>query len=244
MATDYISLRGEMFLAKLVGGQPSALRSVGNTPELSIKISSDKIEHKESKTGADAVDFIVNKNTQVEISGQLEEVNKENLALIISGETLDLQASKVTDKALGAVKANQVINLGVRNLTNVVFKDDQGTAIPTADYTIDAVYGTAQFNKDFTAVTCSADVGARTRTLIANNVGKDEYAMLFKGIDTASGQKFVVDLWRLRFSPDTEFDLIHDDLGSYSFDAQALSDSTKASDPELGLYGTIERFSV
>ena len=242
MSTDYISLQGEMLLAKRVNGVAGAYRSVGNASKLSLKVTTEKTEHTESKTGQRSTDRILYKKTGVEISGDIEEVNKENLAFIMSGENVEIAANKITDQALGSVKSGEIINLGSRNLSNVVFKDDKDTTIGTDQYVLDAVYGTVTFSKDIASVKWSGDAGARTRTVVANRVGKDEYSMLFKGVDTASNQRFVVELWRIQFSPETEFDLINEDFGSYSISGNTLSDIAKGQDAQLGLYGTIERF--
>ncbi|MEB3753814.1 hypothetical protein I2F62_05570 [Acinetobacter sp. MD2(2019)] len=82
-----------------------------------------------------------------------------------------------------------------------------------------------------------------TRTTMANNVGT-EYAALFKGVDTYSGDKIVVEIWRLQLSPETTFDLINEDFSSYDLTGDALADSSKSNNAELGPFGVIERFTV
>lgn len=242
--SDLISLQGELHLAKMVNSVPSALLPVGNTPELQIAISSESTDHYESKTGLRAKDAVLRKQTAVAISGMLEEVTKQNLAMVLSGKSIEIPETQLTDIALGAVEAGAMIDLGHRNLSEVDFKDSSDVAITSDKYVLDAVYGTVIFNEAIVgSVKFSAKAGAKTRTTIATNLG-NEYRLLFKGIDTVTGDKVILTLWRVEFSPDTEFDLIHEDFGSYSIEGEALADISKANDEELSVFGHIERFSV
>ena len=242
--SNVISLQGELHLAKMVGGVPAALLPVGSTPELQIAISTESTDHYESKTGLRSKDAVLYKQTGVAISGTIEEVTKENLELILSGKSIEIPEAQLTDITLGTVQAGAMIDLGHRNLSEVAFKDNLDAAIDAGKYVLDSVYGTVIFNEAITGpVKFSAKAGAKTRTTIANNIG-NEYRILFKGIDTLTGDKVVMTLWRVKFSPDTEFDLIHEDFGSYSIEGEALADISKANDAELSVFGHIERFSV
>lgn len=240
---DLISLQGELFLAKMINGQPAALLSIGNTPELQLQITSETTDHYESKTGLRAKDAVLRKQTGVSVSGTLEEVTKENLAMVLSGKTLEIPEATVTETTLGAVKAGEMIDLGIRNLSDVAFKGPADAVITADKYTLDAAFGTVIFNEPITDVKWSGKSGAITRTTIATNLG-EEYRFFFKGVDTYQGDKVAVTLWRLELSPETEFDLIHEDFASYSFEGECLADITKANDAELSIFGHIERFSV
>ena len=242
--SNVISLQGELHLAKMVSGVPAALLQVGSTPELKIAISTEPTDHYESKTGLRSKDAVLYKQTGVAISGTIEEVTKENLELILSGKSIEIPEAQLTDITLGTVQAGAMIDLGHRNLSEVAFKDSADVAITSDKYALDAVYGTVVFNEAIVGpVKFSAKAGAKTRTTIANNIG-NEYRILFKGIDTLTGDKVVMTLWRVKFSPDTEFDLIHEDFGSYSIEGEALADISKANDAELSVFGHIERFTV
>ena len=240
---DLISLQGELFLAKMINGQPSALLPIGNTPELQLQITSETTDHYESKTGLRAKDAVLRKQTGVSISGTLEEVTKENLAMVLSGKTLEIPEATVPESTIGAVKAGEMIDLGLRNLSNVAFKGPADAAIAADKYILDAVFGTVVFNEAITDVIWTGKSGAITRTTIATNLG-EEYRFFFKGVDTFQGDKIAVTLWRVELSPDTEFDLIHEDFASYSIEGECLADISKAMDSELSIFGHIERFSI
>lgn len=240
---DLISLQGELFLAKMINGQPSALLPIGNTPELQIQITSETTDHYESKTGLRAKDAVLRKQTGVSISGTLEEVTKENLAMVLSGKTLEIPEATVPESTIGAVKAGEMIDLGIRNLSDVAFKGPADAAIAADKYILDAVFGTVVFNEAITDVKWTGKSGAITRTTIATNLG-EEYRFFFKGVDTFQGDKIAVTLWRVELSPDTEFDLIHEEFASYSIEGECLADISKAHDAELSIFGHIERFSI
>lgn len=240
---DLISLQGELFLAKMINGQPSALLPIGNTPELQIQITSETTDHYESKTGLRAKDAVLRKQTGVSISGTLEEVTKENLAMVLSGKTLEIPEAIVPESTIGAVKAGEMIDLGIRNLSDVAFKGPADAAITADKYILDAVFGTVVFNEAITDVKWSGKSGVITRTTIATNLG-EEYRFFFKGVDTFQGDKIAVTLWRVELSPDTEFDLIHEEFASYSIEGECLADISKAHDAELSIFGHIERFSI
>ena len=244
MTQKYISLQGELFLAPIKNGVAGIYRSIGNTPELKLKFSADKVEHRESKTGNRSVDAVMYKDPKLELSGSLEDASNENIALLMNGETVTIAGKTITDVALGAVTTNAMIDLGVNNLSDATFKDDAGTTITEDKYSLDKTFGTVTFNTDFKSVTWSGKSGDTTRTTIGSQIGSRKFAVMFKGKDTYTNDKVSIRLWQIEFTPDTEMDLIQDDFAKYSIDATALADTTKAENAELGPFGTIERFSI
>jgi len=241
---NYISLQGKFYLSELVNSVAGAMRHLGNVPEFELEIGADVIEHKESTTGKRTTDFTMINATSVNFSGQIEEVNPENLQYILSGMTHAVPTKTETDVSLGTVVAGQEIKLNGYNLKTVSFKDStSGTAKTLTDdqYTLDVKFGTVIFNDVADLVMpilASYTTGAVTNTTLASDFEK-EYELFFKGINTANGEHVAVTLWRTKKSPETTFPLIHEELGQYEISGQALSDVTKESDPALGLYGHV-----
>lgn len=241
MAKQYISLQGRFYLSPIVAGVVGAMRELGNVPEFSIEISAEVLEHKESMTGQRTTDFTMVQATSVNFSGQLEQIDEENLKYILSGMSHTVATQTVTAKSLGTVVVGQEIKLDGYNLTAVSFTDSSATpvTIDPSKYTLDAVFGTVAFN-DVAGITspvlATYTTGAVTHTTIASDF-TSEYQLFFKGINTATGENVALTLHRTKKSPETEFPLIHEELGSYSISGQALSDPTKSADSALGLYG-------
>lgn len=238
MAKQYISLQGKFYLSEIANGVAGAMRYIGNVPEFELAISADQIEHQESHSGDRTTDFVLTKTTAVEFSGKLEEVDEENLKYILSGMQSNVATKTVTDESLGTVVVGQEIKLGGYALTQVSFKAGS-TVIDASKYTLDAVFGTVVFNEAVAEpVTATYTTGAVKHTTIASDFDK-EYELFFKGINTANGENMAVRLWRTKKSPETKFPLIHEELGQYDISGKALSDTTKGTDPTLGLYGHV-----
>ncbi len=241
MSNNYMSLQGEFCLAPIVAGVQGALRHLGNVPEFEIEVEADVVEHQESMTGHRTTDFTMVKTTGVNFSGQLEEVNPENLKYILSGTNHTIAAATVTDKSLGTVVAGQDILLDAYNLSSVMVKDSTVAPVTVAasKYVLDAAFGTIRFT-DVTGLTMPLTIsytsGEVTQTTIATNL-EQEYFLYFKGINTANGKKVALKLWRTKKSPEATFPLIHEEFGQYQIQGKALSDISKASDAALGLYG-------
>lgn len=240
---DLISLQGEWFAAKYVEGVIGAYYPMGNTPDAAIAITTESTDHYTSKDGTRAKDMVLRKATGVTGSMTAEEVTKQNKNIVFSGNTNTVAGSTITDIALGTVTAGEMINLGKRNLSSVVLKSGE-TTVEASTYVLDQVFGTVVFNQAPAGpVTWSGTSGAVERTSIANSLG-NEYALLFKGLDTVTGDKLAVELWRVQFSPETEFALINEDFSSFDLEFECLADSTKAQDEQLGPFGVIERFKI
>ncbi|RZG88519.1 hypothetical protein EXE10_01575 [Acinetobacter sp. WCHAc060033] len=245
MAKQYISLQGELILAKIINGVAGNLFSVGNVPEATISITSDQVPHYEATTGQRAKDAQLFKQTGVSLKATLEEVKKENLSIVLSGKTIEVAEKTIADESIGSVTAGATVDLGLRNLSEVVFKSAPDTTITEDKYVLDAAFGTVTFIEAIVGdVKWSGKSGAVTRTAIANDIGKNTYRLLFKGIDTFTGDKIALTLWNLEFSPETEFSLIHEDFGSFELEGDALADTSKANDTELSIFGHVDRFKV
>lgn len=243
MAKEYIYLQGKFYLSKIANGVAGAMRFIGNVPEFEIAITADLIEHTESTSGNSTTDFTMVNTTGVEFSGQIEEINPENMKYILSGTNHEIASATVTDLNIGTVVAGDEIMLDGYNLSAVSFKDSTATPVTVdpSKYTLDAKFGTVIFN-DVTGLTmplkASFTTGAVTQTTIATDL-EEEYELFFKGINKATKKHMAVRLWRTKKSPETTFPLIHNDLGQYQIQGQALSDVSKESDPALGVYGHI-----
>lgn len=244
MANHYMSLRGEFYLAKLTNGVAGEQRKIGNVPEFELQIDADQIEHKESMSGNDATDEVISNGTTMTFSGTLEEIDKANLAYVLSGTTTEVAGATVTDASLGTVTVNNEIKLNGYKLTAVSFKDSTGVPVTVdpSKYVLDAKYGTVKFT-DLTGLTmpilATYTKGAVSVTTFADNFNT-EYALFFKGKNRASGDDIAVNLWRTKKSASTNFGLIHqDDIGQYQIEGSALADLTKGLDPALGAYGHV-----
>lgn len=245
MATKYMSLQGQLHLAKVVSGLVGGLRYIGNMPDLGIAITAETIEHTESNTGNRTTDFSMTKTTGVNFNGTFDQIDDANMAYVTSGTNVTIPSETVTGRSLGTVAAGQMIDLNAYKLSDVSVVDSAATpaTVSPSNYVLDAAFGTIEFT-NVTGLTMPLKVsftsGEVVATTLASNF-EEEHMFFFKGINTANGEKLAVKLWRTKKDADSEFPLIHEELGTWSISGRALSDITKGADPELGYYGHIVR---
>lgn len=85
---DYNLGRGKVYFATLdANNKPTAYRDLGNAPEFSISIETETLEHQSSRQGLKVTDKEVLVSQKVSLSLTLDEINFDNLAALLSGET-------------------------------------------------------------------------------------------------------------------------------------------------------------
>ncbi len=86
--SDYNLGRGKVFFAEILGdGTPGEYRDLGNSPEFNINVESETLEHQSSRNGLRVVDNEVVISQKVGVSLSLDEINFQNLAMFMSGES-------------------------------------------------------------------------------------------------------------------------------------------------------------
>lgn len=84
---DYSLGRGAAYLAPLTDGLPGAYRHLGNAPEFNISVEVETLEHQSSLHGLKVTDKQVIISQKLSVTFSLDEVNAENVAVFLSGET-------------------------------------------------------------------------------------------------------------------------------------------------------------
>lgn len=243
--TDYVSLRGKVYLAEVINGIAGPIKWRGNMPALEIAISGEVTEHHESWSGNDALDDLETSAQAVTWSGTIEALTEDNQALILNGTSQDITGGTITNKSLGTVVAGQEIMVGEYNLSDVVIKDSSATpaTVDTSKYELDAPFGTIKFI-DVTGLTMPLTLSATSGTATATTIGTDldrEYMLYFKGINKRDHKKVALELWRIRKDADSTFPLINTEMASYDVSGRCLADDTKALDPKMGPFGRFVR---
>lgn len=156
-APNYTLGRGKIYFSRFNAGTtvPIGFRYMGNSPEFSLSIESENLDHFSSDAGIREKDDSV--PIEVTRSGTLvvDDIQTENVALFFYGTTELLQRAALTNQnysqdgvqrdmfyQIGLTPSNPV---GVRKVTNVIVKDDTTPTPITytlgADYTLDADRG-------------------------------------------------------------------------------------------------------
>lgn len=151
---EYFSGQGNLLVGfRTVTGKPMGLRHVGNAPELSLKISQQETDHKESKTGLHSTDLSLVTATEVTMSATLENFSTENIAMLLRSQVDNVGEGSVTDEVIYAM-AGGITPLDHLNISNVVVKNGSTTLVAYVDdatpydYELNAESGSIKFNKD------------------------------------------------------------------------------------------------
>jgi hypothetical protein len=88
---DYTLGRGIVYESGIVTStekpDDNGWRDLGNAPEFNVSIETEKLEHKSSRAGLQVVDKEVILSQKMTINFSLDELNDENVASFLSGET-------------------------------------------------------------------------------------------------------------------------------------------------------------
>ncbi len=155
--SDYHIGRGSLYFANIDGnGKPVAYRHLGNAPEMTITIETEKLPHTSSLSGLKVIDKEVVVSQKMTVSVSLDELNFENLKEFFSGT----QNAAPTNSAIAGfteysmiasvkkARSYDIVNAsGVRAYdvisANLTVKKSVGpvTLVLGTDYTVDEKMG-------------------------------------------------------------------------------------------------------
>lgn len=154
---DYILGRGIVYAATLSSGVPDAngWRDLGNSPEFTVSLETEKLEHQSSRAGLQTVDKEVTLSQKMNIAFSLDEFNDQNLALFMQGETAThtnaADGAAITDEVLSSSvvlgRWYDLVNASGDRLYDVQIGDlvvEEGsptTLVLDTDFTLDAKMG-------------------------------------------------------------------------------------------------------
>lgn len=223
----YFSGQGKCFICQYEGDKPTNERFLGNVPKLSLKTSVSKKEHKESHSGFRAVDKVILTDKQVEVSFELEEVTLENLALAFAGKITEVAEKTIAKEPSGEIGKGDNWALAHQKVSNVVIIDSQDQPlIENVDYIVNADFGRITIITDSQVLKApfKASYTAGTVKKVAFlQQSNPEYYLRFEGLNTAHDNRPVlVQIPKMSLDPASNFELINDDLNSFSLSGQAL----------------------
>ena len=214
MATKNYTLgRGNIYFARFTEGEvPGPFRFVGNTPEISLTVETEDLEHTSSDAGVNQVDDRVALSVTRTGTMVMDDIQDENLALFFFGsrsmETTASGDASGSPEDFTGVNVDDVLQLGlsdtnrvgVRNVsvTSVALTDDPaGDRAPVAaltegtNYSVDAMNGFVTILDNATNVALFA--GGRTAR-VTYTVAAGSYSRVTSGTTPVEGaMRFVED---------------------------------------------------
>jgi hypothetical protein len=212
-------------------GELSNVIFVGNVTSLSIDISVDKFEHKESMSGQRAIDLTIIKEKNATFKFTSESLSLDALKLGLYGDSASTSGATVTDEPHNDVKLGTAIPLKHPKVSSVVVKKGATTLTEGTDYQVDEGFGTVYVLTGGTLiagddVTISYTYAAST-DLEAFTVGTPpERYLRFEGLNTVDGTLRLLEIPRAAFDPLTGLEYINEELGSGEFAGNCLPDLT------------------
>lgn len=242
--------QGRLLIAqRLTGGTLGPWTWLGDVSAFSLKLTTEKVEHKESWSGQRALtdSFPVGKTCTLDLT--LHQLSPDNLALALYGTVSTIAQGTVTGEAFPpAVAANDDVYLNHLAVTDVVITDATAgapkTLVPDVDYSLDADFGrvtllnVAGYTQPFTrayAYAATQAVGLFTRA-------QPVIALRYEGINLADGNAPVlVTLYKVATDPLQELALITTgtDVAGMQVSAGLLADLSKPANGPLGQFGSI-----
>jgi hypothetical protein len=249
MATEkrvYYRGQGKIYVFNrvLVGGvyKPDEGIWLGNAPELTLSMSVNKVEHRESYSGQNLVDVTYITEKTASITATLEEFSGFNLSLCLNGTNktiADAQNKTVTYTVLNAGKT-YLLGDDI-NIVNFELEDSSQTTIPVAKYTLDAPRGS------FTMLETVSGGGKATYDTDGYDLTSlytkpdDEWWLRFEGLNMLdNGAPTVADFYRVKFDPAQNLGFISAELAQFQLTANPLADETQPVSGDLGQFGSIK----
>lgn len=233
----YMSLKGDFHIAERdANGAAADYITVGNTPAAQMSMTVETVELKSSGNtpGTLASEEV---SREAELSVTFNNTEAANLARVLYGPVADQAAAQNVAVNLGDLAAGQTVLLPRVNVTAGAFTKTGAVAlVEGTDYVLDKVGGMFKALVALTGVSGTVDCAAAKSVGILANSGK-EYAVRF-----VSNKGVVVDLYRWKPAPATNFALISDEFAAFEVSGKVLVDETKPENAVLGRYGAVYRF--
>ena len=238
MMEDF-SLQGEVYLGdSLSGGKPGAMRWVNDAAVLQISPSVSQETRQESYSGQRQTSATLNTGTEVSFTLTLYHGSAKNLALGLYGSVRDVVAGTVTDEPIPTVVDGDMVVLDRGGISALTIEDSDGaptTLVEDTHYRIvSPAGGVLEMLADY-------ENGAATDLTMFTQKAPIRYLML-DGKNTVDGatDRVRVRLYKLKFNPVSQMDLINASFGEIALTGTCLFEPTAAQDEKLGGFGRIE----
>lgn len=237
----YLAQRNEL-------GRPMGLIDIGNCTELMLRPSVERIEHRESRTGRNALDAVIERTLNVEVSMVLESAAASSLVRYVYGTATDKAAATVTDEeVIGYQGASaKLANINLTSFTSLTNADGSVTYVEGTDYVVNLRSGVIKFASGATFTdgdSLRANYAAGEYEKISAFTNPNRYFyLLFEGLNSAEEDApVVVEVYKIRFDPSEELPMINEEFASYSLGGNALIDSSRPADKENGQFFTVSQ---
>ena len=239
MANNYTLGRGKVYFSPFITGTkiPEGFRYMGNTPEFSLTIEEERLDHFSSDAGIKEKDASV--ALEVTRSGSMvcDDINKENVALFFFGSAAALAVAEALaeqdDTIIAKIGLTHQIGRtlakpdGARGLLQVIVKDvtDVTTHVLDTDYTLDAargqitIIGAGISEDDVLHITYDQDAVIMDQVISGSSPVEGSIMLLE---NNPVGENHDVIIPEVKISPNGDFSLKGDDWRTIPFSIDIL----------------------
>ncbi|WP_064746399.1 hypothetical protein [Lysobacter antibioticus] len=246
-APNLFSFQGKVYLAQRQStGKPGPLRWVGNAPQLELALEVQNSDKFESFSGNRLLYGRLVQSKTANVNLTLDEATPENLAEGLYSIPATLPAGSVNNELLPpGLKANDLIALDRGWVSDVAITDSANppVTVPAANWWTESASGGVIGLRKVDGLTQPFKASYKhgeTVNIALFNTPPPERMLILDGINTVTGQRAKVTLYRLTFNPIEQLALISEEWGSLQLSGAALFDESRALDPDLGGFGRIE----
>lgn len=227
---NYTLGRGRVYVARFLNGTqtPDGFRYLGNTPEFSLSIDSEALDHYSSDRGIREKDDSV--PLEVNRTGSLttDQISPENVAMFFFGNSQAVAQTVVASQSytLSNIHRGHQYKLGVspQNPTGYFGINPTGFSmaiggtplVSGVDYTVDFARGIIEFMDTSSVaveganVTVTAAIRASTRQRVISGSAPVECAIRYVS-DNPKGDNFTFEMPYCKLSPNGDYSLKGDD---------------------------------
>lgn len=238
--------RGKLYFDRFdANGVATGELFAGNCEEFTIENAIEDLKKYDSTIASNPLLKRVILRLTPTVAFSMDEFQKENLALALSGgeSTYSQAAATVVAESKSVVNVDRWYKLAWRSISAVVVKKGATTLTIDTDYKVDAttgriyvVGGGALAAGDTMLVDYTAAALLTTAVLPKVTIGTSpviEGSLRFVA-DNATGPKWHAEFWKLSFQGDGAVGFISDDWGQFKIKAEVLSDSSNHPTEPLG----------
>lgn len=237
-ASNYFSGQGVVLMGMRdtsgAVAKAGGLFEVGNCSELKLMVNTSTVEHKETTTGARAIDLRLTTEVKANMECTIENFNSKNLSQAMRGHHVDSVAGTVTAEPITGYPG-MISPLNHIRVSNVVVKTTAATPVTLVlgtDYLVNTEAGSIK------CITGGAVAAAEALTVSYSYEAQEEVHGLtqpmqtiwlrFEGLNTADTNKPVVlDVFKFSTDPLKELELIGDKVNAFQLAGSVLADLTQ-----------------
>lgn len=235
----YVSGQGNVYIAPLVSGAPQGFSSLGNCRSLVFSPGSRYLREATDISSGGVVPLVYTGDEPATFTMVLDNISKENLALVLSGASQSVPINNTTE-ILTAYSLKSIVlkNLGLEGDPLVRNAALSITYTLGTDYTVDRSHGIITIPAG-SSITDGQSLNIwyiyKAQTQVGSFTSAPKYYRVhYAGINTVYGKTMSADFFKCKLDIDGSIDLLGENMTELTIKGTAMVDQTQPSDIYTG----------